>query len=103
MFVVSIDIWPHGDWSRPARQTTIVAANDGTGSGTFGNYQAIRIDGEHDYEPAVQRLMLIDAMNRNETAKVEGFPRSHNQDHLPALVAELIEALGCREFLHEQL
>lgn len=99
MFVATIDIWPHGEWSRAERTTTIVACNDGTGSSAEGNYQAIFIDGEHDYDECTQRLMLIEALRRGETVKVKGFPRNRDQHHLPALVAALIHAHGSDEFL----
>lgn len=99
MFVATVDIWPHGDWSRAERRTTIVAANDGTGTSDRGNYQAILIDGEHELAPSVMRLMLMEAMREGKAARVNGFPRGHDQHHLPALTAEIITALGCREFL----
>lgn len=95
MFAVKIEVWPYGGYVHPVRHTTIVAANDGTGSPYVGNYQAITVDPEA--KPAEQRRLLLDAMDDGTATKVTGFPRGRDQGHLPSLTVALIEALGLNE------
>lgn len=97
MFVISIDIWPHGDWHRPWRKAMIAVANDGTGTQERGNYQAILVP-QHLYdEPQGVWLALKNAIDSGQTAKVKHFPRGHSQAHLPALTVAVIDALGLGE------
>jgi hypothetical protein len=101
MFIVTIDIWPHGNAAAPQTQLTIVAANDGSEHGRYGSYDAIVLRGpivtESDRWAA--RQDLIDAIDAGKTARVEHFPRGNDQAHLGSLAAALIEALGLGEYL----
>jgi len=96
MFVVTIDVWPWGDASNSYTQSTIVACNDGTSDSTrYGNYQAILVEGGG--APYLLKEKLNVAMAEGVTARVVNFPRKRSQEHLPALVGELIESLGCHK------
>ncbi len=100
MFVIKIDVWPHGDTQNQYNQCTIAAYNDGTGTHDSGNYKAWIV-------PAKVVARGDDAIKAyvwhvtptSDGATVKGFPRGHDQHHLPALASEIIDALGCREFL----
>lgn len=95
MFVVTIDVWPHGRCDAAYTQTRVAACNDGTGDLKRGNYQAVVVPAGLVGFEVVQ--FLTDEMVACRTARVQAFPRGRSQAHLPALCAALFEALGLTE------
>ena len=101
MFVAKIDIWPHGQVYAQFNHTTIAGYNDGTGTSARGNYSVYRVPESvvAEGDTAVYIWTCQQQLDGNRGARVENFPRGHDQHHLPALVAQCIEALGMNEFL----
>jgi hypothetical protein len=101
MFVADIVIWPHGNHHYPIPHTRIVACNDGTGNRDSGNYQAIAIQAFETTrefpEPTECINRLLTAMDDGTAVEVLGFPRAREQQHLPALVVAITQALGLDE------
>ena len=92
MFVVTIDIWPHGYIAAKYTQTKIAAANLGTGTrerGDYGAWDVSHIANDHDVYDYVT--------HHDPEAHITNFPRGRDQHHLPALAVALFEALGLGE------
>lgn len=93
MFVVTIDIWPHGRFPAKYPQVRIAGANVGCNEArTRADYEAWDVT-HLDSDLEILRWVT----RRPAQARVVDFPRSDEQSHLPALACALIEALGLTE------
>lgn len=95
MFVITIDLWPHGRIHAQQNLTTIAVANDGTGTPQFGNYKVWNLGAYRGTDDELYREVL--ARYDDTDAKVLAFPRNNDQRHLCALTAQVIHNLGLDE------
>ena len=94
MFVVTVDIWPHGRRHAKYPVVKIAAANDGTGTSTRGNYLAWDVS---DCEDDAAIWTRVTERYNHPEARVPDFPRRNDQAHLAALTCAVVHALGLDE------